>query len=123
VYKAIDRDLGRTVAIKTLHGIDQHAPQSLARFRREAQAASRVVHPNLVIIYSSGTFGDTPYIVMEYLSGHSLAAEIAEGPIAIERTADILAAACAGVYAAHRADVVHPRPEAGQHFSRAHAHG
>jgi serine/threonine-protein kinase len=107
VYKAIDRDLGRTVAIKTLHGIDQHTPQSLARFRREAQAASRVVHPNLVIIYSSGTFGDTPYIVMEYLSGHSLAAEIAEGPIAIERTADILAAACAGVYAAHRADVVH----------------
>ena len=107
VYKALDRDLGRTVAIKTLHGIDQHQPQSLARFRREAQAASRVVHPNLVIIYSSGTFGDTPYIVMEYLSGRSLAAEIADGPIAIERTADILGAACAGVYAAHRADVVH----------------
>jgi len=107
VYKALDRDLGRTVAIKTLHGIDQHAPQSLARFRREAQAASRVVHPNLVIIYSSGTFGDTPYIVMEYLSGRSLAAEIADGPISVERTADILGAACAGVYAAHRADVVH----------------
>ena len=107
VYKALDRDLGRTVAIKTLHGIDQHQPQSLARFRREAQAASRVVHPNLVIIYSSGTFGDTPYIVMEYLSGRSLAAEIADGPIAVERTADILGAACAGVYAAHRAEVVH----------------
>jgi eukaryotic-like serine/threonine-protein kinase len=107
VYKALDRDLGRTVAIKTLHGIDQHQPQSLARFRREAQAASRVVHPNLVIIYSSGTFGDTPYIVMEYLSGRSLAAEIAEGPIAVERATDILVAACAGVYAAHRADVVH----------------
>jgi serine/threonine-protein kinase len=107
VYKAFDRDLGRTVAIKTLHGIDQHQPQSLARFRREAQAASRVVHPNLVIIYSSGTFGDTPYIVMEYLSGRSLAAEIAEGPIAVERAADILVAASAGVYAAHRAEVVH----------------
>ena len=107
VYKALDRDLGRTVAIKTLHGIDQHQPQSLARFRREAQAASRVVHPNLVIIYSSGTFSDTPYIVMEYLSGRSLAAEIAEGPIAVERTADILGAACAGVHAAHRAEVVH----------------
>jgi serine/threonine protein kinase len=107
VYKALDRDLGRTVAIKTLHGIDQHQPQSLARFRREAQAASRVVHPNLVIIYSSGTFGDTPYIVMEYLSGRSLAAEIADGPIAVERTADIMGAACAGVYAAHRAEVVH----------------
>jgi serine/threonine protein kinase len=107
VYKALDHDLGRTVAIKTLHGIDRHAPQSLARFRREAQAASRVVHPNLVIIHSSGNFGDTPYIVMEYLSGRSLADEIAEGPIAVERTADILVAACAGVYAAHRADVVH----------------
>ena len=107
VYKALDRDLGRTVAIKTLHGIDQHQAHSLARFRREAQAASRVVHPNLVIIYSSGTFGDTPYIVMEYLSGRSLADEIAEGPIPIERTVDILVAACAGVYAAHRAEVVH----------------
>ena len=60
VYKAFDRDLGRMVAIKTLHGIDQHQPTALARFRREAQAASRVVHPNLVIIYSSGTHGDTP---------------------------------------------------------------
>jgi serine/threonine-protein kinase len=107
VYKAFDRDLGRTVAIKTLHGIDRLQPNALARFRREAQAASRVVHPNLVIIYSYGTQGDTPYIVMEYLSGRSLAAEIAEGPLSIERTADVLVAACAGVYAAHRANVVH----------------
>jgi eukaryotic-like serine/threonine-protein kinase len=107
VYKAFDRDLGRTVAIKTLHGIDQQQPNSLARFRREAQAASRVVHPNLVIIYSYGTHADTPYIVMEYLSGRSLAAEIAEGPLSVERAADILVAACAGVHAAHRANVVH----------------
>ena len=107
VYKAFDRDLGRTVAIKTLHGIDQHQPHTLARFRREAQAASRVVHPNLVIIHAYGTHGDTPYIVMEYLSGCSLAAEIAQRPLSIERTADVLVAACAGVYAAHRANVVH----------------
>jgi serine/threonine-protein kinase len=107
VYKAFDRDLGRTVAIKTLHGIDQLQPHTLARFRREAQAASRVVHPNLVIIYSYGAHRDTPYIVMEYLSGRSLAAEIAEGPLSVERTADVLVAACAGAYAAHRANVVH----------------
>jgi len=107
VYKAFDRDLGRTVAIKTLHGIDRLQPNALARFRREAQAASRVVHPNLVIIYSYGTQGDTPYIVMEYLSGRSLAAEIAEGPLSVERTANVLVAACAGVHAAHRANVVH----------------
>ena len=107
VYKAFDRDLGRTVAIKTLHGIDRLQPHALARFRREAQAASRVVHPNLVTIYSYGTHDDTPYIVMEYLSGRSLAAEIAGGPLSVERTADVLVAACAGVYAAHRASVVH----------------
>jgi serine/threonine protein kinase len=107
VYKAFDRDLGRSVAIKTLHGIDQQRSNTLARFRREAQAASRVVHPNLVIIYSYGTQGETPYIVMEYLSGRSLGAEIAEGPLSVERTADVLVAACAGVYAAHRANVVH----------------
>ena len=107
VYKALDRDLGRTVAIKTLHGIARLQPQALARFRREAQAASRVVHPNLVIIYSYGTHGDMPYIVMEYLSGRSLAAEIEEGPLSVERTADVLVAACAGVHTAHRANVVH----------------
>ena len=107
VYKAFDRNLGRTVAIKTLHGIDQHQPNTLARFRREAQAASRVVHPNLVIIYSYGTHGETPYIVMEYLSGRALGAEIAEGPLSVERTADVMVAACAGVHAAHRANVVH----------------
>jgi serine/threonine-protein kinase len=107
VYKAFDRNLGRTVAIKTLHGIDQHRPNTLARFRREAQAASRVVHPNLVIIYSYGTHGETPYIVMEYLSGRALGAEIADGPLSVERTADIMVAACAGVHAAHRANVVH----------------
>jgi len=107
VYKAFDRNLGRTVAIKTLHGIDQQRSNTLARFRREAQAASRVVHPNLVIIYSYGTHGETPYIVMEYLSGRALGAEIAEGPLSVERTADVLVAACAGVHAAHRANVVH----------------
>ena len=107
VYKAHDRTLGRTVAIKTLHGINQQEGNTLARFRREAQAASRVVHPNLVIIHSYGTHDHTPYIVMEYLSGHNLAAEIAKGPLTPERTADILVPACAGVHAAHRAGVVH----------------
>lgn len=107
VYKAVDRDLGRTVAIKTLHGLDQQEAIALARFRREAQAASRVVHPNLVIIYSYGTHGETPYIVMEYLSGRGLGAEIAEGPLSVERATDLLVAACAGVHAAHRANVVH----------------
>jgi eukaryotic-like serine/threonine-protein kinase len=107
VYKAHDRTLGRTVAIKTLHGINQQEPSALARFRREAQAASRVVHPNLVIIHSYGTHEQTPYIVMEYLSGHNLAVEIANGPLTPERTADILVPACAGVHAAHRAGVVH----------------
>jgi len=65
VYKAFDRRSRPHVAIKTLHGIDQQRSNTLARFRREAQAASRVVHPNLVIIYSYGAQGETPYIVME----------------------------------------------------------
>jgi len=118
VYKAFDRDLGRTVAIKTLHGIDQHQPTGLPASDVRPRRASRVVHPNLVIIYSSGTHGDTPLHRHGVLVRRSLAAEIADGPLSVERTADLLGAACAGVYAAHRANVVHATSN-GQHLSRA----
>jgi len=67
VYRALDRVLNRTVAVKVLR--EQYAtdPTFLQRFTREAQAAAALSHPNIVSVYDVGQDGDVPYIVMEYV--------------------------------------------------------
>src|SRR2546430_8568748 len=81
VYLAEDQELGRAVAIKILN--DRHAndDQFVERFRREAQNAAGLSHPNIVSIYDRGEAEDTYYIAMEYLDGRSLKELIVEkGP-------------------------------------------
>ena len=72
VYLAEDQDLGRKVALKLLN--DRHAndEQFVERFRREAQNAAGLSHPNIVAIFERGQAEGTYYIAMEYLSGHTL---------------------------------------------------
>src|ERR1051325_3622738 len=72
VYLAEDQELGRPVAIKIPQ--DRHAEddQSVERFRREAQNAASLSHPNIVSIYDRGEAEGTYYIAMEYLDGRSL---------------------------------------------------
>ncbi|WP_322401718.1 serine/threonine-protein kinase [Massilia luteola] len=79
VYKAFDADIARTVALKTirhelLDGLQDGLQDSdiVARFRNEAQASGRLVHPNIVAVYDFGAYGDTTYIAMEYVDGTSL---------------------------------------------------
>ena len=73
VYRGVDPVLNRTVAIKVL--LPQFARDAwfVARFRREAQAAARLNHPNIVGVYDTGADGDTQYIVMEFVEGRTLA--------------------------------------------------
>ena len=73
VYRGIDPVLNRTVAIKVL--LPQFARDAgfVARFRREAQAAARLNHPNIVGVYDTGSDGDTQFIVMEFIEGRTLA--------------------------------------------------
>ena len=79
VYRARDTRLGRLVAIKfvsrTLHG----NADADARLEREARLASSLNHPGIVSVFDVGRHDDRPYVVMELVDGHSLAAELAEG--------------------------------------------
>lgn len=72
VYRAHDKLLDRSVAVKILRSQFTHDEEFVTRFRREAQAAARVSHPNIVNIYDVGQDGDVYYIVMEYISGETL---------------------------------------------------
>ena len=72
VYLAEDQQLGRKVALKLLHRRFAEDPEFVERFRREAQAAAGLQHPNVVSVYDRGEFDGTYYIAMEYLPGRSL---------------------------------------------------
>ena len=79
VWRGHDRVLNRTVAIKTLLPQFARDASFVDRFRREAQAAARLNHPGIVSVYDSGTDGDTPYIVMQYIEGRTLADFLGSG--------------------------------------------
>lgn len=72
VYKALDNLLNRYVAVKVLRQQFVHDEEFIQRFRREAQSAASLSHPNVVSIYDVGQEDDSHYIVMEYVEGHNL---------------------------------------------------
>jgi serine/threonine protein kinase len=110
VFRATDTVLERPVAVKLLaeHLADDEA--FVARFRREALAAARLQHPNVVQVFDSGQDADSRrhYIVMEYVDGPSCADLLRERKrLGIEETVNIVRDACHGLDYAHRAGVVH----------------
>ena len=72
VYRAFDQTLERTVAIKLMHRSLSGDPQQLERFRREARAAARLSHPNVVTVIDAGEDDGHPYIVFEFVNGETL---------------------------------------------------
>ena len=78
VYRAEDLTLGRTVAVKVLREQLGTEPEFLERFRREARAAARLNHPNIIAVYDVGQDGPSNYIVMEYVEGTDLRDQIRE---------------------------------------------
>ncbi len=110
VYEAQDPALERRVAIKTLTTDAFADAESRKRFEREARAAAKLQHPNIVTIYELGNFGrkDKPYIVMEYLEGSDLTSFIGgEHPMAFGEALDVAAQLCRALDFAHQHDVVH----------------
>jgi serine/threonine-protein kinase len=108
VFKGTDRVLNRSVAVKVLSPQFANDDQFVARFRREAQAAAALNHPNIVSVYDTGSQGDVHYIVMEYVEGRTLKDIIQqEGPLLPERATEIGAAVAAALAAAHEGGLVH----------------
>ncbi|MFO0612838.1 MAG: serine/threonine-protein kinase [Polyangiaceae bacterium] len=99
---------GQLVALKVLRDEALHASrETLMRFRREAELARRLDHPNVVRVFGSGVDGALHWIACELLSGHTLDANIARGPTPPERVIAIALEALAGFEAAHDAGIIH----------------
>ena len=108
VYRARDDLLGREVAVKVLSERLSGDRSFVERFRREAQAAANLNHPNVVALYDFGADDSTYYIVMEFIDGRPLADIIKdEGPLMPERAAEIGSDVARALERAHAAGLVH----------------
>jgi serine/threonine protein kinase len=110
VYLGLDQVLERQVAVKLLAEHLAEDDGFVARFRREALAAAKLVHPNIVQVYDSGHDPDSNrhFIVMEYVEGQTVAQILRErGRLSAREAVEIVAQACAGLEYAHRHSVIH----------------
>ena len=108
VFAARHVDVARRAAVKVLHAERALDPVARERFAREADAAARVRHPNVVPILDAGIEGGVAYVVMDLLEGDTLAALLArEGPLAPPRAARLGRDLAAGLAAVHARAVIH----------------
>ncbi len=109
VYKALQPEMNRMVAVKILHPKLVDRKDMASRFRREARALSHLTHPNTVRVLLYGELDDgSLYIVMEYLDGKNLNQLVRQtGGLPLERAVPILAQACGALEEAHAAGIIH----------------
>ena len=107
VYRAVQRSLGRVVALKTLLRRDLATAGDLARFRSEAEAAARLDHAGIVSIFEVGEWDGHPFYSMQFVEGTTLAKRLAVGPLPPREAAALLAKVADAVQAAHDRGVLH----------------
>jgi serine/threonine-protein kinase len=108
VYEATDIRLDRPVAVKVLHGGYASDPDFTVRFQREARAAARLSHPNVVGVFDQGDDGGTVFLAMEYVAGRTLRDLIrAQAPLPPARALALLEPVLSALCAAHAAGFVH----------------
>ena len=106
VYRAYHPQLERTGAVKVMQAIRPDA-DTVARFRHEAQAIAKLRHPNIVDVYDFGEFEGTPYMIVEYIPGGSLASKMAEANLDRATAVKYLHGIAAGLDYAHGHGIVH----------------
>src|SRR2546429_9255960 len=106
VYRAYHAQLERTGAVKVMRA-RMPDPDPVARFRHEAQAIAKLRHPNIVDVYDFGDFQGTPYMIVEYIPGGSLAAKMNHGRPDQHSALRYLRGIAAGLDYAHGHGVVH----------------
>ncbi|SDM70422.1 serine/threonine protein kinase [Nocardioides szechwanensis] len=108
VYEATDTRLERTVAVKIMHAGLGDDDEFAARFVREARAAARLSHPNVVAVYDQGDEHGTVFLAMELVSGHTLRDTITkESPMSPLRALALLEPVLSALASAHRAGLIH----------------
>src|SRR3954454_9082571 len=107
LYLARDPNTSRLVAIKLLNA-SLNSGDLRDRFAREARALAALNHPNIVTIYDYGEFQGSPFIVMEYVRGESLAEKIKRrAPLTVTQKLKLMEELCAGLGHAHEAGIIH----------------
>ena len=106
VYRAYHAQLERTGAVKVMQAISPD-PDTTARFRHEAQAIAQMRHPNILNVYDFGEYEKTPYMIVEYVPGGSLANRLSQGMIDQAASLNFLRGIAAGLDYAHSRGVVH----------------
>jgi eukaryotic-like serine/threonine-protein kinase len=106
VWLAADRELDREVAVKILHDRFAQDKEFVERFRREAQSAAGLQHPNVVSIFDRGEFGDTYFIAMEYVDGPQLK-DLVKGGMSTKDAIDFTRQILTAARFAHRKGIVH----------------
>jgi serine/threonine-protein kinase len=118
VYRAHDNAMGRDVALKVLTADLEDDPDIRTRFHREAEAAARLSHPNIITIFDVGEDTDRFFIVMELLRGATLREFLKQSDATLARKLDLMTQLCAGLASAHNASIYHRDIKPGNIFVR-----
>ena len=118
VYRAHDNAMGRDVALKVLTADLEDDPDIRTRFHREAEAAARLSHPNIITIFDVGEDADRFFIVMELLRGATLREFLKQTDATLARKLDLMTQLCAGLGSAHNASIYHRDIKPGNIFVR-----